>query len=118
MKAQRQRHGDLDIMREFTDMFERIQIKTFSEAVCETIGSIMKIAKGKGRNCDPINFSKEIILSYNLPPLHVLSQEFIPVIVKELSSHKEYFRRGHVSQCSWYVDKFYTIHFIMQFAEK
>ena len=30
-------------------LFETIQIKSFSEAVCETIGSIMSIAKGKGR---------------------------------------------------------------------
>ena len=75
-------------------MFETIQIKSFSEAVCESIGSVMKIAKGKGRNCDPVNFSKEMILSYNLPPLHILSQGFIPEIVKELSTQKEYFQRG------------------------
>ena len=88
------RLGELNIIQEFTDMFETIQIKSFSEAVCESIGSVMKIAKGKGRNCDPVNFSKEMILSYNLPPLHILSQGFIPKIVKELSTQKEYFRRG------------------------
>ena len=88
------RLGELNIIQEFTDMFETIQIKSFSEAVCESIGSVMKIAKGKGRNCDPVNFSKEMILSYNLPPLHILSQGFIPEIVKELSTQKEYFRRG------------------------
>ena len=70
-------------------MFEMIQIKSFSEAVCESIGSVMKIAKGKGRNCDPVNFT-----IYNLPPLHILSQGFIPEIVKELSTQKDYFRRG------------------------
>ena len=40
------------------------------------------------------NFSKEIKLCYNLPPLHVLSKSFIPEIVKTLTSHKEFFRKG------------------------
>ena len=88
------KYGQLDITAEFRDMFERIQIKSCSEAVCETVGSIMKIAKGKGRNCLSVNFSKEIKLCYNLPPLHVLSKSFIPEIVKTLTSHKEFFRKG------------------------
>ena len=75
-------------------MFERIQIKSCLEAVCETVGSIMKIGKGKGRNCSAVNFSKEITLCYNLPPLHVLSKTFIPRTVQSLTSSKEYFRKG------------------------
>ena len=42
-----EKFGTLDQVREFKDMFETIQIKTFSEAVCETIGSVMKVAKGE-----------------------------------------------------------------------
>ena len=33
---------------EFRDIFERIEIKTY--AVCKTIGLVMSIAMGKGRN--------------------------------------------------------------------
>ena len=90
-----QRYGNFEITREFRDLFERIQIKTFSEAVCETIGSIMKIAQGKGRNCDPVKFNEEITLCYNLPPLHVLNVSFIPEIVQDLTSRKDYFRKGN-----------------------
>ena len=86
--------GSTNVTEEFRDMFERIQIKTYSEAVCETVGSIMSIARGTGRNCDPLNFSVEVGLSYNLPPLHILMKKFIPEIVKELVAKKEYFRKG------------------------
>jgi hypothetical protein len=95
-----ERTHDMDISESFKDMFERIQIKTFSEAVCETIGSVMSIAKGKGRNCDPVQFSEEVTLSYNLPPLHILAQSFIPEIVSELSASKDYFRKGNEKSAS------------------
>ena len=80
--------------KEFMDMFERIQIKSFSEAVCETIGSIMSIAKGKGRNCEPVHFSEEVTLCYNLPPLHVVTRSFIPELVTQLTARKDFFRKG------------------------
>ena len=88
------RTDGLDIVEEFCDMFERIQIKSFSEAVCETIGSVMSIAKGKGRNCDPVKFSEEVTLSYNLPPLHELATSFVPEIISDLVASKDYFRKG------------------------
>ena len=47
----------------------------------------MLIAKGKGQNCDPINFSEEVMLSFNLPPLHMLDKSFIPEIVSHLAKH-------------------------------
>ena len=39
---------DYSDCREFRDIFERIEIKTY--AVCKTIGLVMNIAMGKGRN--------------------------------------------------------------------
>ena len=99
-KSFEERTRDMDICESFKDMFERIQIKTFSEAVCETIGSVMSIAKGKGRNCDPVKFSEEVTLSYNLPPLHILAQSFIPEIVSVLSATKDYFRKGNERSAS------------------
>ena len=71
-----------------------MQIKTYSEAICETVGSMMKIHRGKGRNLHPVNFSKEIYLYFNLPPLHILSYKFIPKIVEsKIQEKKKYFRK-------------------------
>ena len=78
---------------QFISFFEKIEIKSFSEAIAEGIGSIMKIATGKGRNLEPLNFSKEIFLTFNLPPLHILKKKFIPEIAAELSRKKLFFRK-------------------------
>ena len=73
--------------------FQKIEIKSFSEAIAEGIGSVMKIATGKGRNLEPINFSKEIFLCFNLPPLHILKRTFIPELAREFSKKKQFFRK-------------------------
>ena len=52
--------------------------------MCETVGSIMKIHGGQGRNLHPANFSKEIFLKFNLPPLHIMKQKLIPEVAKDL----------------------------------
>ena len=79
---------------EFIDMFQRLQIKSNSEAVCETIGSVMKLAKGKNRKCAPINFSKEVFLSYNLPPPHLLMKTFLAELVSDMITKKDFHRKG------------------------
>ena len=43
------KYKDIESTGEFEDFFERIQIKTCSEAVCETVGSIMTMAKGEAK---------------------------------------------------------------------
>ena len=53
----------------FVGLFLHIQIKSYSEALCETVGSIMKMDHGRGRNIHPVNFNKEIYLRLNLHPL-------------------------------------------------
>ena len=53
-------------------MFQNIQIRTSSEAVAEMVGSIMKNHVGKNRHLKPYNFSKEIVLTVNLGPQHLL----------------------------------------------
>ena len=45
--------------------------------MCETVG-------GKGRNLHPVNFSKEIFLKFNLPPLHIMKQKIILEVAKNL----------------------------------
>ena len=68
----------------FCKLFEYIEVKSFSEAICETIGSIMKIARGKGRNLEPTNFHKEIFCRVNLPPLHICRNRIVPTIVDSI----------------------------------
>ena len=52
----------------FAALFQNIQIRSSSEAMAETVGSIMSNHIGKGRYLNPHNFSKEICLEYNLGP--------------------------------------------------
>ena len=54
------------------DLWQLCMIKGTSEACCETVGSIMNIHVGRNRYLKPDNFSKEIVLRYNLGPMHVL----------------------------------------------
>ena len=53
-----------------------MNVRTYSEAICETIGSMMSIAVSNGRNLQPFNLDKELYIRFNLPPLHKL-QDFI-----------------------------------------
>ena len=48
--------------RQFMSFFEKIQIKSYSEAVAERVGSVMKISKGRNRNCETLNFNNETVL--------------------------------------------------------
>ena len=68
--------------------------RSFSEASAETVGSVMVLAIQRGRNTHPYNFDKEIRMPYNLPPLHILSEEFLPKMPHRLATEKEFFRRG------------------------
>ena len=53
----------------FVGLFLHIQIKSYSELLCETVGSIMKMDHGRGRNINPVIFKKEIYLRLNIHPL-------------------------------------------------
>ena len=57
----------MEVATPFVKLFQHTQVKSYSEAMCETVGSIMKIHGGQGRNLHPANFSKEIFLKFNLP---------------------------------------------------
>jgi len=93
-------HHAQDFTGPFIDLFEFVQVKTFSEAICETIGSIMNIHRGRGRNLHPVNFTKEMYLRFNLAPMHVLKQAFIPELVhaKVVEEKKQYFRKTEVTK--------------------
>ena len=76
----------------FIQLFEHIQVKSYSEALCETVGSLMKIHHGRCRNVHPVNFNKELFLRFNLPPLHVMKKRLIPDVVQvKLQEEKKMF---------------------------
>ena len=58
-------------------------IRTTSEAICETIGSVMEQHGGKNRHLDPAYFSMELFLRINLGPLHFLDSLVEEVLKRE-----------------------------------
>ena len=82
-----------DDRKPFFEMFEFINIKSYSEAYCESVGSLMNICVNKGRNLAPANFSKEIIIAFNAPPLHIMKQKIIPEVVQEWRKDGKQLRR-------------------------
>ena len=80
----------------FINLFQYTQLMSYSEAICETVGSVMNLHRGHGRNVHFVNFGKEIYLRCNLAPMHILKNKFIPEIVKDLvNKHKvAYTRKG------------------------
>ena len=57
---------------EFNDLWENFMIRSFSEAVCKTVGSVMNQNSRHNRYLHPIYFSIEMCLRWNLGPLHFL----------------------------------------------
>ena len=78
-------------LADFFKFFEKIQIKSCSEAIAECVGSVMLIAQGKFKHCQPHNLNKEVFLAFNLPPLHILKIKFIPGIVEEWMEKVSFF---------------------------
>ena len=83
--------GKFDDYSLFIEFFECIQIRSMSEAMAETVGSLMNINSGSGRQLQPVNFSVEIYPRFNLVPLHTLGGLVEDVVDKHA---KEFFRKG------------------------
>ena len=83
-------------IKPFISLFEFINIKSYTEAFCESVGSLMNILVSKGRNLTAGNFSKELVFAFNAPPIHILSESFIPEVADTLVSNKQmvFFRKG------------------------
>ena len=58
----------------FAKLFQNIQIRSCSEAMAETVGSVMANHAGRNRHLQPHNFSKEIVLRFNLGSQHMLEE--------------------------------------------
>ena len=91
----------------FFDLFQFININSYSEAYCESVGSLMNIVVHRGRNMAPVYFSKELIIAFSSPPIHVLNEKIIPNIVNNLSDLR-FFRKLEITRFSAkvkYLDK-------------
>ena len=58
----------------FAALYECLQVRIMSEAVAETVGSVMSIhsnSGGGGRHLQPENFAKEIYIRFNICPAHL-----------------------------------------------
>ena len=67
-------------------------IRSCSEAICETVGSIMNQHAGKNRHLQPQYFSMEIYLRFNLGPMHLM-KDLIKEVLSDKNS-KSYIRKG------------------------
>ncbi len=65
-------YGSIEKSTAFKDFYEHINKRSYSEAVCETIGSIMGISVANRRNLMPVYLHKEVFIRYNLPPFNIL----------------------------------------------
>ena len=75
-------------------VYEFVNIRTYSEAICETIGSMVAISVSNGRNLQPINLGKEVFLRFNLPPMHHL-EKFTSELAKQWRVNKtNMYRKG------------------------
>ena len=56
----------VDQTNSFEDFYGCVNVQSYSEAVCDTIGSIMGISMANGRNLMPLNLIKEVFIRFNL----------------------------------------------------
>jgi len=54
----------------FQNLWENVMIRSTSEAICETVGSMMAQHGAKNHSLQPKNFNIEMYLRFNLPTLH------------------------------------------------
>ena len=86
---------EIEKFNPFINLFQNTQIRSMSEAICETVGSMMVTHGGKGRYLQPENFSMEMYLRFNLGPLHCLTG-LCQEIVQE--RQRDYIRKSDISK--------------------
>lgn len=90
---------DFDESKSFRNLYEFVNVRTYSEAICETIGSMMSIAVSNGRNLQPFNLDKELYIRFNLPPLDKI-QDFVKFVAKswrEIGDKEFYIKKRRVT---------------------
>ena len=80
----------------FAALYECLQIRIMSEAIAETVGSVMSIhsnSGGGGRHLQPENFAKEIYIRFNLCPAHLQGPLVQAIVSRRIEEDKVYYRR-------------------------
>ena len=76
----------------FRNLYEFNNVRTYSEAMCETIGSMMSIEVPNDRNLQPFNLDKELYIRFNQPRLHKI-HDFVKFVARSWREigNKEFF---------------------------
>ena len=77
----------------FQELWEVVMIRVGSEAMCETVGSIMVQHGAKNRILQPENFNTEMVLRFNLGPLH--HSDGLIAEILAFDATKIYVRKGN-----------------------
>ena len=75
---------------DFQKLWEIVMIRSSSEAICETVGSIMNQHCGKNRHLEPKYFNIEMFLRVNLGPMHLMENFVTDILAHDTS--KNYIR--------------------------
>ena len=67
----------------FCEFFEYIEVRSYSEAICESLGSLMGTTCSDGRNLDPCYLNEEVFIRVNGPKEHQAGE-----LIKEVAAFK------------------------------
>ena len=79
----------------FQNLWENVMIRSTSEAICETVGSMMAHHGAKNHSLQPKNFNIEMYLRFNLPTLHHSDG----LINEVLAFDKKYLQKWRKKDC-------------------
>jgi len=72
----------------FSKLFQNLQVRSCTEAIAETVGSIMNQHLGTNRHLTPVHFSKELVLQFNLGPQVCFCMCIVYVIDHSMSENE------------------------------
>lgn len=67
----------------FCDFFEYVEVRSYSEAICESLGSLMGNTCSDGRNLDPCYLNEELFVRINGPREHQAGE-----LIREIAEFK------------------------------
>ena len=91
-----QKHGDTGRNEAFIKMFQFVNINTYTEAYCKSVGSLMNILVGERAESHLSQLLKRITIELQCITaalLHILSKSIIPDIAKTLRNSDEFLRK-------------------------
>ena len=89
----------LEITQNSKNLWELGMIRSTSEAICETVGSIKNQHAGKNCHLEPEYFSMELVLRFSLGPIHLLD-DFVDEILSSDTGKTYIFEIGDKTRSS------------------